>query len=317
MGRAEALPFIEYLESKRTVDDRALNQHVVSTLQFELQSIDDQEPLNILEIGAGIGTMITRLLNWGILPTTRYTAVDIDLELIKEGRRRLGRYALENSLVPGCGLAREILLQSGSRELSVNFVTADVLEYCQRESASNSYDLLIAHAFLDLLDLPTALPMLLDVLKPSGLAYFSLVFDGVTHFEPSLDPALDAQIESLYHQTMDERVINGKPSGDRHSGRHLISELLKNDTEVLAAGASDWLVHPKSGRYPAQEGRFLHHILDTLKSALDGRQELDPNAFSAWLQERRNQVDTGQLIYLAHQLDVLGRRIETSQPEQP
>ncbi|MGD8848833.1 MAG: class I SAM-dependent methyltransferase [Anaerolineales bacterium] len=308
MGRAGSLPFIQYLQAKTTVDDRALNRHVLSTLQLELRNIEPNSPLNILEIGAGIGTMIMRLHDWQILPSSEYTAVDIDPELTREGRRQLGRYALKNSLAPGCGLAREILLQSEKSQLSVDFVTEDGLEYCQRESSRGRFDLLIAHAFMDLVDLPTAIPILLDALEPSGLFYFTLVFDGVTHFEPPIDPALDVHIESLYHQTMEERSIDSKPSGDPHSGRHLLGGLLKNKADILAAGASDWLVHPTSGRYPAQEAQFLHHILNTIEDALKGGDELDQDQFSGWLQKRREQVDSGDLVYLAHQIDILGRR---------
>jgi SAM-dependent methyltransferase len=308
MDRAEAAAFIEYLDSKRSVDDRALNQHVLSALRTALQDGPAKTRLKILEVGAGIGTMITRLLEWQILPSSEYTAVDIDNELVKEGRRRLGRYALKNSLMPGCGLAREIMLQSGGTQISVDFRSADVLDYCQQADSQNSFDLIIAHAFLDLLDLTTAVPLLLATLKPGGLYYFTLVFDGITHFEPPIDRALEDQIQSLYHTSMDERIIAGKPSGDRFSGRHLLGELLKSGTDILAAGPSDWLVYPSSGLYPAMESRFLHHILDAIESELHDRQDLDQGRFRDWLRIRRSQVEAGELIYLAHQVDVLGRR---------
>ncbi len=306
MGRAEALPFIEYLDSKRTVDDRALNHHVISALREALHTEQAKDPLKILEVGAGIGTMVTRLLDWEVIPSAAYTAVDIDHKLVGEARRRLGRYAIENSLMPGCGLAREIMLRSENADLSVNFITADALEYCRQEDARGAFDLLIAHAFLDLLDLPTALPTLLAVLKPTGYYYFTLVFDGITHFEPPIDEEMEARIQSIYHQTMDERLIDGAPSGNRYSGRHLLGELLKNDADILAAGPSDWIVYPIEGSYPAREASFLQHILDTIQSALDGRDELEPERFEKWLQNRRLQIEAGELIYLAHQIDVFG-----------
>lgn len=307
MGRAEILPFIEYLDSKRSVDDRALNRHVISTLRNELETGEGRSPLKILEVGAGIGTMVTRLLDWQVLPSAAYTAVDIDPDLVSEARRRLGRYALDSAMRPGCGLAREILLRSENADLSVQFINADALEYCRREAAHGAFDLLIGHAFLDLLDLPSALPLLLRTLKPSGMFYFTLVFDGVTHFEPPIDVAFDAQIESAYHQTMDERLVGGRPSGDRHSGRHLLGELRKLDADILAVGSSDWVVHPTAGSYPEREAAFLHYILDTIRSALEGRDGLSPARFKRWLQRRHDQVEAGELIYLAHQIDVLGR----------
>jgi SAM-dependent methyltransferase len=308
MSLAEAAPFIEYLKAKRTVDDRALNRYVLSALRAALSPSAKQTKLSILEVGAGIGTMVTRLLDWQVVPSARYVAIDIDPELVTEGRRQLGRHALKNSLLPGCGLAREVILRSGDVELSVDFKCADALEYCQREGSRSAYDLLVAHAFLDLLDLNVALPILLASLKPSALFYFTLVFDGITHFEPSFDSKLDAQIEGLYHTTMHERIVDGKRSGDPYSGRHLLGELSAQGAEILAAGASDWLVHPISGVYPANEASFMEHILDTVEAALKGRKELDPGSFKLWLRKRRAQVADGELIYLAHQIDVLGRR---------
>lgn len=306
MDRAEALAFIDYLEVKRTVDDRALNQHVVDSLRAELAGASGKR-LNALEVGAGIGTMLTRLIDWQVVGQGTYTAVDINPELVTAGRRRMARYARDNAWPAACGPAGEIVFTSGEIELSVDFQAADVLEYCQRSGSRASFDLLIAHAFLDLLDLPTALPLLLQTLSPGSLFYFTLNFDGITHFEPPLDPALDAQIEGLYHATMNERLIHGKPSGDPHTGRHLLGELLANGADILAAGPSDWLVHPVGGRYPASEAGFLHHILDMIETALNGHLALDPEVFSDWIQRRRAQVEACALVYLAHQIDVLGR----------
>ena len=308
MGRAESVSFIEYLDAKRAIDDRSLNRHVLTALRGELQTRSADPRMKVLELGSGIGTMITRLLDWEVLPSTDYTALDIDPDLIKAARRRLGRYALKHSLMPGCGLARQILLHSKDVEVSVDFTVSDALEFCRREHSQEAYDLLIAHAFLDLLDLPSAIPVLLAALKPSGLLYFTLVFDGITHFEPPLDPQLDTLIEELYHRTMDARIVDGIPSGDRYSGRHLLGELMKNGVEIVAAGASDWIVHPESGTYDGDDALFLRYILATIEGALSTQDELDQEKFSHWLQKRRAQIESGELIYIAHQIDVLGRR---------
>jgi SAM-dependent methyltransferase len=308
MGRAETNSFIEYLDAKRAIDDRSLNRHVLTALHGGLQTASAGQRMKVLELGTGIGTMITRLLDWELLLSADYTALDIDPDLIQEARRRLGRYALKHSLMPGCGLARQILLRSNDVDVRVDFAVSDALEFCQREGSQEAYDLLIAHAFLDLLDLPSAIPDLLAAVKPSGMLYFTLVFDGITHFEPPLDPQLDALIEELYHRTMDTRIVDGAPSGDRHSGRHLFGELIKNGVEIVAAGASDWVVHPEAGTYTGDDALFLRHILATIESALSTQGELDPDRFAQWLQKRREQIEAGELIYVAHQIDVLGQR---------
>jgi hypothetical protein len=169
---------------------------------------------------------------------------------------------------------------------------------------------LIAHAVLDLLDLPRAMPPLLSLLKPGGLCYFTLNFDGATIFEPAIDPLFDAAVEHLYHQTMDERVVNGQPSGDSRSGRRLFQILRQNSADILAAGSSDWVVFADHAGYRGDEAYFLHFIVDTVRAALEHHPQLAPRQaeFLAWIERRHLQIDRGELIYIAHQLDFLGRR---------
>ena len=49
--------FPHYLASKKSVDDRALNRLVWERLDNSLSSRDGTQPLEVLEIGAGIGAM--------------------------------------------------------------------------------------------------------------------------------------------------------------------------------------------------------------------------------------------------------------------
>lgn len=53
------MDYSRYLASKRTVDDRALNRDVLRTF---ITSLHGREELKILEVGAGIGAMLERLL---------------------------------------------------------------------------------------------------------------------------------------------------------------------------------------------------------------------------------------------------------------
>ena len=65
-----------FLDSKRTIDDRALNKDVFQRLKVELKA--GEERLEVLEVGAGLGTMIARLVEWGGLENARYTLLDLD-----------------------------------------------------------------------------------------------------------------------------------------------------------------------------------------------------------------------------------------------
>ena len=295
--------FPQYLLSKQSVDDRALNRTVIEALQASLPKTH----LNILEAGAGIGTMLARMLRWQLFPgPVDYTLVDEMPENIAFARLWLPEWAAQVGLSvdekhPGADLR----LSAPAGPVQVHFVQADVFDFAL--SAPPAADLLIAHAFLDLLPLPASLPGLFALVKPGGLAWLTINFDGLTAFEPPIDHVLDARIEQLFHRTMDERITNGVRSGDSRTGSHLFAHLEVAGASILSAGASDWVVYPQSGGYPADEAAFLRFILHFFETSLSGLPELDPARFSHWLAQRRAQVDEGKLIYIAHQLDFLVR----------
>lgn len=284
---SDLIPFDQYLAAKKSVDDRALNRGVWERLAAELPARTTAgRPARILEIGAGTGAMIERILDWGLVEAAAITALDVDPANIEVARQRLKRRTNDR--------------------LALRLIAADLFDFLARPAASQqSWDLLIAHAFLDLVDLPSTLPRLTPLLKPGGLAYFTLNFDGATLFQPAIDPLLDEQIERLYHRTMDKRRVKGRPSGDSRTGRHLFGQLRQAGFDILAAGASDWVVFAGPEGYPAEEAIFLRFIIQTVKQALAGHPELDPDRFREWLTQRRRQIDSGELVYIAHQLDFL------------
>jgi hypothetical protein len=156
------------------------------------------------------------------------------------------------------------------------------------------------------LDVPSTLPKLFSLLSDEGLFYFTINFDGLTAFEPVIDIELDSLILRLYHDTMDNRRIRGALSGDSCTGRHLFSHLQRAGAQVLQAGSSDWVVFPQQGSYPADEAFFLHFIIHTIQTALAGNHELDERQFATWIAVRHTQVERSELVYIAHQIDVLG-----------
>lgn len=303
--------FPRYLAAKRTVDDRALNHAVWTSLQHRLTTLPT--PVRVVEIGGGIGTMLERLLELPTIPPLRYYMLDAIADNIETAYRRL-------SPRPDIRIAdaQESIVTGGARH-DVRLITGNLFEHLP--PAPNdlfaSADLVIAHAFLDLIDIGATLPLLVQSLLPGALTYFTINFDGGTIFQPSIDPALDAHIERLYHRTMDERITHGRPSGDSQAGRHLFHTMQKAGIHVLDAGSSDWVVIPHAGSYPADEAYFLHFIIHTLHGALTGHPELDPQCFDAWIATRHAQVERGELLYIAHQMDYLGvvsATIESASP---
>jgi hypothetical protein len=289
--------FTDYLLAKQSVDDRALNKNVLMTLQVALETMR-LPSLSIIEAGGGIGTMLARLLRWEMLPSyTKYTLVDSMPENIEYAQVWLPQWAESVGLQSKSMRPNELSLYDEQREVYVQLICSDIFDFIN--SRPQRADLLIAHAFLDLLPLPDGL---LDVLLLSNrLAWLTLNFDGVTIFEPVLDPLLDEHIMRLYHKTMNERP----GGGDSQSGRHLFSYLVETNCTILDAGASDWVVYPGNGHYQPNDAYFLHYILHFIEESLTGNRLLDPQTFKDWLTVRHSQIERGELTYIAHQMDFL------------
>jgi SAM-dependent methyltransferase len=289
--------YARYLAAKTTVDDRALNRPVLA----ELRRLMPAGPSRVLEIGAGLGTMVARLLDWGVVSTGEYILLDTDRLLLDRSRRWLGDWAAARGLRSDL---RPDGLQLG--ELRVRLVHAELARYLETDDGARA-DVLIANAVLDLVDVPAVLPGLLRLLVPGGVYWFTINYDGETIFAPGHPH--DDQVLSAYHRDMDERVRYGRPAGESRTGRHLFHHLRAAGAPALAAGSSDWVVSAgPDGHYPGDEADFLLAILSTIEDALRSRPDrVDPADLAGWLAARRRQLATGELVYLAHQLDFTGR----------
>ena len=291
--------FPRYLLSKQTLDDRALNKDVLAALRANLPP----QSIRIIEVGAGIGTMLARLLRWNVISQAEYTLVDEMEENVRFAHDWLPEWAGENGLATEEVNTNELRIYDARHEVRAKLVQEDVFDFIDRQT--EPADLLIAHAFLDLLPMPEGLLKLFRLTK--NLAWLTLNFDGMTTLAPSLDPELDAHIVRLYHLTMDTRP----GGGDSQSGRHLFGHLKQAGAEIVSAGSSDWVVYPVDGQYPADEAYFLQFILHFFEESLGNHPELNATEFADWLTKRRNQVEHGELVYIAHQMDFLARIRET------
>lgn len=288
--------FSRYLLSKQTVDDRALNKDVINALRSSLPA----EPITVIEVGAGIGTMLRRLVTWNILNAGVYVLVDAMQENIEYAREWIPRWAAEvGSRIERTG-QDQLQVRGSGYEIRVQLKCADVFAFIEQNETPA--DLLIAHAFLDLLPMPESLEHLLKL--TTGLAWLTINFDGLSSFQPEIERLLDEHIETLYHATMDSRPTGG----DSRTGRRMFEHLRHAGAEILAAGSSDWVVYGRDGRYPADEKRFLQFIMGFFEDSLRDCQELDGPAFSSWLARRHEQIERGELVYIAHQLDFLVRK---------
>jgi len=289
--------YARYLAAKTTVDDRALNRHVLA----ELRRLMPAGAPRVVEVGAGLGTMVARLLGWGVVGAGEYILLDADRQLLDDSRRWLRDWAAARGL-------RSELLPDGLRvgDLRVRLEHAELGRYLEAAHEAQA-DVLIANAVLDLVDVPAVLPGLLRLLVPGGVYWFTINYDGESIFAPG--HLHDDQVMQAYHRDMDERVRYGRPAGDSRTGRRLFQYLRAAGAPALAAGSSDWVVSAgPDGNYPGDEAYFLRSILSTIQNALRSRQDrVEPADLADWLAARGRQLAAGELVYIAHQLDFVGR----------
>ncbi|HSB90987.1 MAG TPA: class I SAM-dependent methyltransferase [Anaerolineales bacterium] len=258
-------------------------------------------PLRVIEAGAGIGTMIERLLDRGLLDHAVYDAVDLRPEALEAAPLRLRAWAAARGWAVAT-TADGVRMSRADQQVDVRLHTSAIEAFADAQPPGTA-DLLLAHAFLDLVDTPRSLPRLMQLLRPGGAFYFTLNFDGVTAFLPQADPAFEERLMSAYHATMDERRPR---SSGRFTGRRLFEELPHLGATILDAGASDWWVRPVEGSYPGDEAYFLHFLVETVRRAVGGRTDLATSDVDAWADGRHAQIDAGELIYMAHQWDFAG-----------
>lgn len=270
---------VRYLESKRTVDGRARSRRVRERLRSELPDAPD-----VLDAGAGTGATLRSLLAWGVHDGT-YLGVDRSAALVDWCRSRLPEELAAERPVDHT--------EDGFRveSVSTRFEIGDV-----RALTDGDYDLVVAQALLDLVPIPEAMDAIERALRPEGLAYLPITFDGVSLFlpgHPDDDDVLDA-----YHA-----AIDAEPGRDSRAGRRLIQHLRQREGQLLEVASSDWIVRSRGGGYPADEAHFLGCVLGFVEDALVDR---DVEA-ADWLTERRRQLDAGGLTYVAHNYDLLYR----------
>ncbi len=290
-----------YLAAKKSVDDRALNRPVWQRLQQQLRARPGSKPLRILELGAGIGTMIERVVDWGLVTgDTVYLAVDREPAHLQAARRRLSDWAEQRGdrLVWRSEEKGRLRLAQGEVTLTLQVTGVEELA---GQSGPAEFDLLIAHALLDLVDFRALLSRLLPRLKAGCLLYLSCNFDGETVFLPEYPGRNESIILERYHASMDARV-----AGASRTGRHLLDFLCRAGLPVLAAGSSDWVVHPIAGQYPGDEAFFLQMMIATVAEELAKAEP--PDGLAAWSAARRQQLTRGELIFLARHLDLLAEK---------
>ncbi len=295
MPEPQVYDYVRYLTAKATVDDDALNDVVLAPLVNHVAERGIPF-LRVIELGAGVGSTYLRLLNSHLTGIGHYTMVDLNAESLAVAQR----VADENR-----GYARP-------GAFVVDTVVEDAIGYLKRQADIGSRaDLVIAQALVDLLNVPTFLGAASDAIEPGGYLYLPITFDGETVFGPPSDTSLDRQIIAAYHATMDaRRTPRGLPTGGSRAGQSLLQALPEADLKLVEEGPSDWEVVPQDGAYPQDVAYFLHHIINFVWESLRDGTAIPVDALGEWIAVRHAQIERGELVYIARQIDVLARKPE-------
>lgn len=207
------MDYVRYLQSKETVDDRALNLRVLLEFEAYVQqrsSVINANELRFVEVGGGVGSTFMRLLRRKTIFSTsarvEYSIVDIKREVLEAARNTISSEApvilksaatreqnSETSSTCGAVLVHpqisgpggvhnsgtvdkrpsEVFRLGLTEQLTVNFILGDAIHFLSTQKAK--FDVLIGAAVMDLWEPEPTLSVLSSALdKDRGIACFYL-----------------------------------------------------------------------------------------------------------------------------------------------
>ncbi len=246
----------------------------------EVRNLPSREQLAIAEIGAGTGTMIDRLREWEFFSQVL-------------GGKRVSYDAWETNEATAAFLEKRLV--SAPEIASARVHREDV----RHTKVDRRFDLVIAHAVLDLFDPADCVATIQSLTAPGALIYGSIVFDGATSFEPEF--GADEEVVRLYHASMRGGFA-----------RRQLTALHNAGFSISAVGASDWVIPPRRDGASSADTVVLSTVLDMFESAVGSQIEdgatLARADLDRWLADRRKRARAGSLLFIAHQLDFVVRR---------
>ena len=291
--------FADFLKAKFALDERSLNREVRGAFLDALHSLPQIE---CLDVGAGTCATLRRLLNSGLTAPLSLTALDRDPGLLDIARQEAEGWLRALGLDPRIDAGA--IRTQGERPTAIRFAADEVKDH----RPDRLYNVITAHAFLDLAPLPQALQRFAAWLQPGGYLYASLNYDGDTALLPVYeDAAFEARLLGHYNHTMERRRVDGQATGGAYCGRRLHGLLPEYGFDILVHGSSDWIIAPVLGEYRDGDSVCLKALLEMIdgegqRSAVFCQEQLD-----RWHDDRLRLLQQQRLELTIRQLDLLAR----------
>ncbi|MGD7037215.1 class I SAM-dependent methyltransferase [Methylotuvimicrobium buryatense] len=294
--------FAQFLQAKYALDQRSLNPAV---WRHFLNELSGRNPLELLDVGTGTGAMLRRILQHSDRSAMRLTGLDIESGLLGIAETEIATVLRDKGFAveKAAGL---LSAERGADRIEFQCICTPLSEF---QPASNRYDVITAHAFMDLVPLLQTLSCFHAGLKPGGLFYATINYDGETVvFPPYPDSEFEDALLQTYDASMEARRLNGSETGGAKCGRRLYGELLNAGFEIVSYGGSDWNITPEDGTYRDDDQAVLERLLGWIYS--EGRRDsaIAREKLDRWLECRRQQRQERTLGIIVHQIDILARK---------
>ena len=322
--KQDAVPsfdFPAYLEAKFAIDSASLNAPLYAQFQDRLRRTVH---LRVLDLGTGTGAMLRRILELDLPGPLELVGLDQEEQNLSVAVDRVVQVLQRRKFIIEEKQERSgtmcIYGKKRGSELRVVFQRGDLLDRHTTDKLE-PFDCITAHAFMDLMPLEAAVAIIRKLLKPDGIFYPTLNYDGLTVLMPEYEKLdIEQRLLRIYNRSMEQRRNRGGKTGGAQSGRRLYRSLLEEGFTILGMGSSDWNVFPTGGVYSDDQKLFLSAIVSMIAreagrfrtgsgedNAAGSDTPLDSAAVADWYNDRLQAVQNHSLSLIVHQLDLLAR----------
>ncbi len=283
---AHTFNYPRYLKALQSVSARAQSDALYQQFLDGLVARADETnaPLRVLEIGAGRGDQMNRILNdiAARKITAHYTALEPQPE------NRTVTESVAESYV------------SGPHTVTVQ--PTPLLDVATENGTT--YDAIVARSVLDLMPLHDALATIEALLSKAGILYAPLTFAMGTKLAPypsARTASTEHKATSIYHNSIRQKTDIEKGSYPAHE----ISHWANARNARISMRGSDWVISPSKKTYYQDEAYALQSILAFMHDEAEQVATISQPDLDSWWATRMRMLHNNTLIYTANQFDLL------------